>query len=118
MEQHNGGSRRITTVEIVESHTVALGKATNGWVIPFRENRERNVPEHQKNEGDYNNDRDGFSSGHSLNLMARVQSNSRAGLPHVKEPACALTRTWSGCSVRRSAVALNRRLGTNLRISA
>jgi len=37
MEQDDAGSRGITTVEIEESQTVALGKGTDGCVIPFRQ---------------------------------------------------------------------------------
>ena len=33
MEQHYARSRRITPVEIVESHAVALDKATNGGFL-------------------------------------------------------------------------------------
>src|ERR1700674_662877 len=35
-EQHHAGSGGITAVEIVESHTVALGESADGWVPPFR----------------------------------------------------------------------------------
>src|ERR1700731_300800 len=34
MEQHHAGSGGITTVEIVEAHTVAFGEGANGWVPP------------------------------------------------------------------------------------
>src|SRR5712675_771853 len=76
MEQDHAGSRRITRLEIMEMHTVALDKGTNGWVLPFRQDREHNVPDHQKNQSDHDNDGDGFRSGHSLGLMTRAQSDS------------------------------------------
>src|SRR5437762_13637596 len=113
MKQHNAGSRGITTVDIVESHTIAVGKATNGRVIPFRQHRKGKVPDHQKNEGDYNNDGDGLSSGHSLNLVARRYSNSSAGLPHLKEPVCPTTGSSNGCSSNQQGP-LTWRPGTNL----
>src|ERR1700704_506067 len=35
LEQHHAGSRGITAVEIVESHTLALREGANRWVPPF-----------------------------------------------------------------------------------
>src|SRR3954452_14033005 len=98
MEQHHARSRAITTFEIVEPHTIAFNKGPDRWVFPFRQDREYNVARHQNNEGDHDNDEDGFSSGHrSTSWRGRNQTHD-PDCRTLKEPVCATTRTWNGCS--------------------
>jgi hypothetical protein len=72
MEQHYTRTRGIATLEVMEPKAFALDEATDRWVPPFSEKRERYIPNHQQKENPRNDGENGFSSGHSVSLATAV----------------------------------------------
>src|SRR5437868_14968524 len=53
MEHHHARSTGIATVEIMESHTVAIDEGSNGRAVSFRTPRDPQFAEDQKHHSDY-----------------------------------------------------------------
>src|SRR3954468_11226953 len=82
MEQHDAGSAQITTIEIMQANAVALDETAEGWVVPFRQDREHEVADNEQNKPGHDNEDDDFSSGHVCGAFTRARSNAPAELLH------------------------------------
>src|SRR5947209_20311459 len=73
MEQHHAGNTGVATVEIMQSHAVAIDEGSDRRVVSLRQPREHQITEDQKNQNDDDNGGDGFNGGHYLSLNDRAQ---------------------------------------------
>src|SRR3954453_10306014 len=101
MEQHDAGSARITTIEIMQANAIALDETADWWVIPFRQYREHHVADNEQNKAGHDNEDDDFSGGHLRSLHAGSVKRT-SGIAARQEPMCATTRTRTSCSLAAS----------------
>src|SRR4051794_14560470 len=90
MEQHDAGSARITTIEIMQANAVALDETADRSVIPFRQHREHHVADNEQKKTGHDNEDDDFSGGH---FAEPSRGLGASGIAVRREPICAITRT-------------------------